>query len=169
MKRLVFISYCHVDSDRVDLLAKRLQRNRVDIFLDKKSIDWGQPIAGEVTKALTECVAVLVVISPASLQSQWVPYEIGHAMGTNAMGDSKQILPFFTHRSLVAPQYIADLRRLYSEDEIVQYFKSDAWRVHCEDTELQRKSDLIALRRTVSDLARWLRLYLPGGAEPEEL
>ena len=62
------------------------------MFLDKKSIEPGQAITEEVTKALVECVAMIVVVSPASLQSQWVPYEIGHAMGANAMGDKKRIV-----------------------------------------------------------------------------
>lgn len=169
MKRLVFISYCHIDSELADCLARHMRRNRVDVFLDKKSIEPGQAITKEVRKALVECVAMIVVVSPASLQSQWVPYEIGHAMGANAMGDKKRIVPLFTHPSLTPPQYLGDLRRVYSVDEVVQYFKSDEWRIHCEDAELQRKTDLRTLRNTIADLSRWLRLYVPGGSEPEDL
>ena len=169
MKPRVFISYSHVDSELVECLERRLKRNKVDVFLDKKSINWGQAITEEVRNALAECVAVIVVVSPASLQSQWVPYEIGHAMGANAMGDNKKILPLFTHPSLTVPQYLVDLRHIYTLDEVVQYFKSDAWRVHCEDIQIQRKTDLRVLRKTGEDLTRWLRLYMPGGSEPEDL
>lgn len=116
----VFISYSHVDSKLVDEIAKALEDAGVEYFRDCKSIDWGGRITAEVGDGLRDAAAVLVVVSPASQDSAWVPYEIGFGVALN-----RRVLPFLTHPSLKLPGYIADLRHLSNVDDVKSYFKSN--------------------------------------------
>src|SRR6266511_1983062 len=91
----VFISYASVDHEIAEKLAQVLKEADVEYFLDQKDINWGVPITTRVQQGIAECSAIIVVISPASLKSQWVPFEVGHAMGAG-----KVVLPFVTHPSI---------------------------------------------------------------------
>ena len=119
---LVFISYSHVDKDYVYNLTQEFDRIGLRYFLDEKDINWGAKIKEKVQDALHSCIAVLVVISPASLKSAWVPFEIGHAMGTN-----KIVFPLLTHPSLDLPGYLNDLSYFVTPEKAIEYFKSQAW------------------------------------------
>jgi len=110
---LVFISYAHEDSGLVDQLCDRLLSAGLQYFRDTKDISWGGRISSEVQKALEQAGGVVVVVSPASVKSQWVPYEIGYATALR-----KPILPLLTHPSIDLPEYLADLRYITNLDEI---------------------------------------------------
>ncbi len=177
MKPLVFISYCHTDKDYVRVFTEKLKKIEVQYFLDQKKIQWGDSITDEVRSALNECIAVVVIISPASLKSQWVPFEIGHALGANAMGVNKKILPLLTHPSLDIPAYLKDVNCISEIDLAIRYFQSDDWKEHiCEESQRTISNDLRLLRKQVQNqkeqiniLNEWLELYMPGKREPEDL
>ncbi len=113
----VFISYSHADTEVANEIAKILSDLKVDVFLDVKAIDWGDSITTKVLDALHTCAAVIVIVSPASLKSHWVPFEIGHAMASQ-----KTILPFLTHPTLDVPHYIRDLNHVATAAEVRDYF-----------------------------------------------
>jgi hypothetical protein len=112
MTHKVFISYSRVDSDIVDELVKALDHVRVPYFLDKKDIAWGDELHMRISGGLADSSHLLVVLSPASLKSQWVPFEIGQA---TALG--KRVLPFLTHPSLEIPTF---LRQFLFETDIAK-------------------------------------------------
>jgi hypothetical protein len=78
-----------------------------------KDIDWGDSIPSEVRLALEASVAVIVILSPASLKSSWVPFEVGYA---TALG--KRIMPYLAHPALEVPSYMRDLRHATSLEEV---------------------------------------------------
>lgn len=110
---LIFISYAHEDSALVDELCNRLSAAGMQFFRDTKEILWGGSISSDVQQALEQAGGVVVVVSPASVKSQWVPYEIGYATALR-----KPILPFLTHPSIDLPGYLADLRFITDLDQI---------------------------------------------------
>jgi len=126
----VFVSYAHEDSKVADDIEDILTTCGIDFFRDVKSIAWGDSIDGEVKTALNQARAVLVIISPASLKSYWVHYEIGFA---SALG--KRVLPFLTHPSLDVPGYIINLRHLDNMDQAQMYFSGE-FKTALEDAEL---------------------------------
>lgn len=132
MRSLVFISYSHTDKPFVRRVTRQLESIGVEFFLDEKDIPWGNTITEDVQKALGECIAILVIISAGSLSSQWVSFEIGHAMGANFMGANKKVLPLLTHPSLDLPAYLADRNYFTDIKSAAKFFKSDAWLNHCE-------------------------------------
>jgi len=112
----VFISYSHVDKDFVKSLVKILAKQQIPYFLDSKDITWGSSINDEIRQAFDNAQYIIVVMSPASLKSSWVPYEVGLAKGKNV-----KILPILTHPSLDLPLYLADLKHFNSLNEVNQF------------------------------------------------
>jgi len=84
----VFISYVHSDADEAGRLVKALQSNNVVGWLDKADISAGEGISSAVRNALKLSSAVIVLLSPRALHSEWVQFEIGAAEALD-----KKIIP----------------------------------------------------------------------------
>jgi hypothetical protein len=117
MMSSIFISYSRIDNEIADRIVNILSDLSIAYFRDVKDIKWGDAINSTLRTAIHSCAAVLVIISPGSLKSQWVPYEIGHAA---ALG--KTILPFLTHPSIDIPLYMRDLNFVTTYDQVRDYF-----------------------------------------------
>ena len=107
----VFLSYSHADSDVADKIARHLDKTGIDYFRDTKDIGWGGNISDTVANGITTSSAVIVILSPASLKSHWVPFEVGHASSK-----AKHILPYLTHSALASdlPDYLRGRRYVSS-------------------------------------------------------
>ncbi|WP_417851185.1 TIR domain-containing protein [Thalassoglobus sp.] len=117
---LVFISYSHTDSSHADAIVTTLEELGVETFRDVKDIEWGQAISTKVREGLESAAAIIVIVSPGSLKSQWVAYEVGFGTGTG-----KRILPYLTHPSLDQPGFMADLTYVKSIDDIRDFFATN--------------------------------------------
>ena len=84
----VFISYARSDSDEAERLVRGLRAANVSGWLDGADIAAGDSVSSSVRDALKKSSAVVVLLSPRALQSQWVQFEIGAA---EALG--KKIVP----------------------------------------------------------------------------
>jgi hypothetical protein len=108
----VLISYSQADSEIADEIVRTLLKQNVEIVRDLRDVSWGESVELKVDKGFDEISAVLVVISPTSLKSQWMPYEIGFVSGKG-----KSIIPFLVDPLLELP---ADIKRLNSMTELGQ-------------------------------------------------
>src|SRR5712692_3536568 len=82
MERLVnkvFISYARRDSAKVGLLVNALRNVDITGWLDAADIASGESVASVVRAALKDSGAVVVLVSPDALESQWVQFELGAA------------------------------------------------------------------------------------------
>jgi hypothetical protein len=113
----VFISYSNADSGLVDSLVAVFDELGVKYFRDARDIRLGELITAKVGEALAECRLLLVIISPNSLKSHWVPYEIGQASALR-----KVIVPFLTDPSVDVPAYVRDLSYATTVEQIRRYF-----------------------------------------------
>lgn len=165
----VFISYSHQDSAVARELAAGLEAMGVSHFLDEKSITWGTPLTETVRRALDECCSVVVIVSPASLASAWVPYEVGHAFGANSMGANKSVLPIVIDPAMQLPGYLADIHNVSGVAMALDFFRSPIWHEHCRESRRARDSDITMLRTHLTELSKWLTIYTPGAREPEDL
>jgi hypothetical protein len=76
----VFISHSGRDRWIAMQLDQNLRRiDAVETFLDEKDIHGGDRITDQVKVEITRCDEMLVVLSSASQQSDWVKAEIGAA------------------------------------------------------------------------------------------
>jgi len=83
-KPIVFISHATKDKDILNKLLRLLQRNcsnTVTFFLssDGQSVQFGSNWVYSIEKALNECNLLLSFISPNSVKSQWLLFEMGVA------------------------------------------------------------------------------------------
>jgi hypothetical protein len=113
----VLISYSQVDSEIADEIVRSLLKQNVEIVRDLRDVSWGESVELKVGKGFDEISAVLVVISGASLKSQWMPYEIGFVSGKG-----KTVIPFITDTSLEIPADIKELKSLTQISQIQEYF-----------------------------------------------
>lgn len=72
----IFISYCHQDKDFVDKLAAHLVKNKVRVWIDRWELNVGDSIVDKVQSAIQEASALIVVISKASIKSEWCKKEL---------------------------------------------------------------------------------------------
>ncbi len=99
----VFISYRRKDSATLaTLLAKELERQRMRVFVDTRSIDGGGPFPDRLRRAIAECEVFVCLLGATTLESRWVREEIAYAHQLN-----KVMLPVFQEK-YVPPDPIPD-------------------------------------------------------------
>jgi hypothetical protein len=105
----LFISYAHSDGDEAKQLVSALRAVNVVGWLDSADIAAGTAVASAVRDALKKSSAVVVLLSPGALHSEWVQFEIGAAEAL-----SKKIIPV-----IVAGEHL--------EDQLPDILKGRAW------------------------------------------
>lgn len=76
----VFISYSHADAAFVDQLAADLQKNDLDVWIDKWQIRVGDSIVEKIDAGLARADFLVVVLSKSSVVSPWVRQELDAAL-----------------------------------------------------------------------------------------
>jgi len=76
----IFISYSHKDKDFVDTLATQLVRNKVHVWLDRWELNIGDSLISKIQEAITGASALLVILSKASVASEWCKKELNAAL-----------------------------------------------------------------------------------------
>ncbi|EAU53739.1 toll/interleukin-1 receptor domain-containing protein [Mariprofundus ferrooxydans] len=72
----IFISYSHADKDRVDLLAGNMVKRNAQVWVDRWELSVGDSLIQRVQEAITESDALLIVLSKASVESEWCKKEL---------------------------------------------------------------------------------------------
>jgi hypothetical protein len=72
----VFISYSHADEVIVNKLALHLVKNNAHVWVDKWELSVGESIINRVQEAIQESSALLVILSKASVVSEWCKKEL---------------------------------------------------------------------------------------------
>ena len=72
----VFISYCHEDKDFVDRLAAHLVQEKTHVWVDTWELHVGDSIVSKIQEAIQEASALIVVLSKASVESEWCKKEL---------------------------------------------------------------------------------------------
>jgi hypothetical protein len=76
----VFISHSNTDNAITEALADHLQQAGINIWIDRKNIKSGDRWLRSIQKALEACHAVVIVMSRAARDSEWVEREALLAM-----------------------------------------------------------------------------------------
>lgn len=72
----IFISYSHKDKLFVDHLAIQLVRRNVNVWLDRWELSVGDSLVEKVQEAVDGASALLVILSKASVTSEWCKKEL---------------------------------------------------------------------------------------------
>lgn len=102
----VFISYSHKDTDFVYRLVADLRRQRVTVWFDER-LRGGKGWQDQLAQAIQAADTFALVMSPDSLASEWVTWEISQA---RALG--KPIFPLWHQPSDTVSDHIDALQRI---------------------------------------------------------
>jgi len=111
----IFISYSSEDFKLAKNIESIIQGMDLDCFLDKREMRLGALVTHTISNALKNHDYLLAIISPDALDSNWVLFEIGYAMGIG-----KKILPYVTSKALRKnlPGYLHDRHCSINLDEL---------------------------------------------------
>ncbi len=76
----LFVSYGRDDSRVVDRLQQDLELRDFRVWVDRSRLEGGQNFVQRIEKAIDDAQAVLIVLTPESVASQWVLMELHHAV-----------------------------------------------------------------------------------------
>ena len=88
----IFISHSSHDKWVARQISRMLETEGHETFLDEKDIKTGDSINKEIQEHLKDSDHLLLLISPASVTSQWVFIELGGAIALN-----KKVIPVLLH------------------------------------------------------------------------
>ena len=108
----IVISYAHEDSDFVDTLAANLFKNRVHVWVDRWELKVGDSILRRIESAIQEADALIVVLSKASVQSEWCRKELTAGLLTELEAKSVFVLPIVVDDCNI-PLFLKD--KLYAD------------------------------------------------------
>ena len=111
-----FISYSRSDRNFVSSLESLLQEKGIRYFRDEKDIEWGCDVNATISTAIENCTALIVIISPNSLNSPWVAYEVGYAKARQ-----KKVLPLLTEPTVNLPSFLKNLNFKFGLNEVCKY------------------------------------------------
>ncbi len=77
----VFLSYHQTDESFAKALSNELQQRGLEVWREAEKLLPGDNWAAAISKALKKSKAMVVLISPASMQSAYVRNEIQYALG----------------------------------------------------------------------------------------
>lgn len=72
----IFVSYSHVDKEKIDLIAGHLVRKRTNVWIDRWELRAGDSIINKVQEAVEGSSALLIMLSKASVESEWCKKEL---------------------------------------------------------------------------------------------
>jgi hypothetical protein len=100
----VFISYTRRDRRFAEKLQRRLKASQIATWRDLAALRGGDKWRTAVENALREAFALVVVLSPRGVQSEYVTHEYSFAMGAG-----KPVIPVMWRRARI-PAPLADLQ-----------------------------------------------------------
>src|SRR5690348_16918173 len=105
----VMVSYSRTDSAFVDPLQRDLEKRGFPAWVDRRDIDGGAKWDREIRNAIDVAQVVLVVLSPAAVDSKWVRKEY-----TYALQHGKVVIPLSYYPcdipAALAPLQLIDFR-----------------------------------------------------------
>ena len=91
--RKVFISHASADDMFVAELRRRLEAQGVPVWVDSRNLRGGDELAPEIEQVITEAAHVVVVISPATVNSEWVSREVEKALEVQRSRPGYRVIP----------------------------------------------------------------------------
>jgi TIR domain len=74
---VVFLSHSSLDAWIAKVIAEKIEALGARCWIDEKDLEGGDVIADDILKGIDACQEAIVLISPNSVESQWVSFEIG--------------------------------------------------------------------------------------------
>lgn len=103
----IFLSYSHADSTFADMLAAHLVGAGARIWVDRWELRVGDSIVQRVQDAVGGADAVLVVLSPDSVESEWCKKELATGL-VRELEDRRVVVLPILYRDCEIPPFLRD-------------------------------------------------------------
>ena len=107
-----------MDKMFVRTLKDCLNANGIDTFFDEDQLDLGDNLMVKLENALDETSHLVIILSPASINSKWVKYELKKALDNHQTGVTQKIIPI-KYRECEVPSELNDLLHHDLTSEVV--------------------------------------------------
>ncbi|WP_036156201.1 toll/interleukin-1 receptor domain-containing protein [Maribacter forsetii] len=114
----VFISHSSKDKKFVRLLKDSLLENSIETWFDEDQLDLGDKLVNKLENALDDSSHLVIILSPSSINSDWVNFELKRAIKNNRTGLNSKIIPI-KYKECNVPDEISDLLHADLTDEVV--------------------------------------------------
>lgn len=83
MTRLHFVFVSHSSQDQwvAGAMAEKIEGFGAKAWLDQMDVEGGDVVLNRIEKGIDACQEAVVLVTPASVESQWVMFEIGAFRG----------------------------------------------------------------------------------------
>jgi hypothetical protein len=98
----IFISYAHADQEFVNELVQRLRNAGISVWKDSHDLHAGDDWRERIDDAIKAATALIVVMTPAAADSEYVSYEWACGLGADV-----RVLPVLVERSELHPRLSA--------------------------------------------------------------
>ncbi|MFN0189719.1 MAG: toll/interleukin-1 receptor domain-containing protein [Bacteroidia bacterium] len=88
----IFISHASMDKDFARKLCDDLQRSNFKVWFDEKNMDIGDILTDSISKGIDKSDCFLIILSPTSIKSKWVKFELDEAYD-NFVTKGKKVIP----------------------------------------------------------------------------
>ena len=127
----VFLSYSRCDREWAIAVAERLQSEGFDVWDSESELFPGDNFASRIAEALESADAMVVLVSPDALASEWVKHEIDFALGSSRL--SGRLIPVIVRPTERLPWILQKLKTIGPEggpraaaDSVVQVLQRAA-------------------------------------------
>lgn len=117
----VFISYSSREIEMANQVKHVLETNGVSCWMAPQSIPAGNDYGMEIPKAIEKCKAFLLLLSDASQKSNWVPKEVGLAIGKG-----KIVVPFQIDNATISDAfnfYLTNSQRISAYNRMAEAYQ----------------------------------------------
>ncbi len=87
----VFLSYAHNDGFLAKKIASALENEGLSVWNAEREILPGDNFAEKISEALKASDAMVVLLTPESLKSKWIQWEIEYALGNKSY--NRRVIP----------------------------------------------------------------------------
>jgi len=133
MLNKVFISYTSDDEEVALSIERRLHAQGFPVEVHCHPVELGDEIDSRIREEMRSCSLLVIILSPASLKSKWVSYEIGLATDRTA---PLRIILYLAHKALDLPDYLRPFPHAASLNELSDFFTKAEFE---PDTQQMRK------------------------------
>ena len=95
----VFLSYSTKDHFFCELVRRELEEAKISIWIDKTGLRAGDAWRQEIEDAIANCSALLLAMSPSSVESPYVNFEWAYALGKE-----KVLIPMLLETCTIHPR-----------------------------------------------------------------
>lgn len=108
----IFVSYSRVDSDFVYALGTALAKSNANVWIDKWELNVGDSLIDRIQSAIESAGALLVVLSKASVESEWCKKELNAGLIRELEEKRVVVLPVLKEDCNI-PMFLRD--KLYAD------------------------------------------------------